>query len=272
MKLHNMIPSAVMALVALACSGCSNIAEDERLVEVEKPQANRAVLIEDFTGQWCPNCPNAAEEIETLTATYGSDKIIAVAIHSGPQGFQGGTDDMPGLMTDLGNEYYNHFGIDYQPQGLVDRGGKLAHTAWAASVRSELQKTALLNIQLENDYSETTRQLVVNTQLEGVKGLAAPLAGKLQLWLVEDNIKSIQINPQGQYLMDYMHQHVLRAAVNGTWGEEVSVSEDAPVEKTYSYEIPANWKPEDVSVVAFVYDNNGVQQVVKQAIVNKNNN
>lgn len=268
MKLRNIIHSAAMAAVAIALGSCTPIDENERLIEVEKPQANRAVLIEDFTGQWCPNCPNAAEEIEKLAETYGSDQIIAVAIHSGPQGYQGGTEDMPGLMTNLGTEYYNHWGIEYQPQGLVDRGGKEAYTAWAASVRTELQKTALYQIEVANDYATASRQLNITAHVTPVKGVEQ-LNGKLQIWLIEDNIKSIQVNSEGQYLTDYMHQHVFRDAVNGTWGEEISLTEDSQVEKTYSYTIPANWKPENVSVVAFVYDDHGVQQVVKQPILQK---
>lgn len=268
MKLRNIIYSAAMAAVAITLGSCTPIDENERLIEVEKPQANRAVLIEDFTGQWCPNCPNAAEEIEKLTETYGSDQIIAVAIHSGPQGFKGGTDAMPGLMTDLGNEYYNYWKIEYQPQGLVDRGGKQAYTSWAASVRSELQKTALLDIHVTNDYSITTRKLNIQADVEAVKGIDQ-VSGKLQLWLIEDNIKSVQIDPNNTYVYDYMHQHVFRDAVNGTWGEEVSLTENEQVEKSYSYDIPANWKPEDVSVVAFVYNDSGVLQVVKQPLVQK---
>lgn len=269
MKLHNIFYSAAMAALAIAMSSCSNIDENERLIEVEKPQANRAVLIEDFTGQWCPNCPNAADELEQLTETYGSDAIVGVAIHSGPQGFQGGTDDMPGLMTDLGNEYYNHFGIEYQPQGLVDRGGKLAYSAWAAAVRSELQKVALLDIHIDNDYSATTRKLTINTKVNGVKGTGTIANCKLQVWLIEDGIKSIQIMPDGSYNQQYILNHVLRDAVNGTWGENVVVTEDTDTENTYTYDIPDNWNADNVSVVAFVYDSNGVQQVVKKAIVAK---
>lgn len=269
MKLRNIVYSAAMAAVAIAFGSCTPIDDDERLIEVEKPQAQRAVLIEDFTGQWCPNCPKAADELEALTETYGSDVIVGVAIHSGPQGFKGGTAEVPGVMTDLGNEYYCHFGIEYQPQGLVDRGGKLAYTAWATAVRTELQKTALMNIQVDNDYSSTTRKLAIHAKVEGVKGIGTIANCKLQVWLIEDGIKSIQIMPDGSYNQSYILNHVFRDAVNGTWGESVIVNEDTAAEKAYTYDIPADWNADNVSVVAFVYDSNGVQQVVKKSIVNK---
>lgn len=271
MKLHNILYSAAMSAVAIAFGSCTPIDENERLIEVDKPQAQRAVLIEDFTGQWCPNCPNAATEIEALAETYGSDVIIPVAIHSGPQGFQGGTAEVPGLMTDLGNTYYNNYAIEYQPQGVVDKGGKLAYTAWSAAVRSELQKTALLSIGIVNDYSETTRQLTIQTKMESVKGIDG-VQGKLQLWLVEDGIKSIQVMPDGSYNSNYIHNHVFRDAVNGTWGEDVSMTEEEPAETMHTYTLPTSWNSNNVSVVAFVYDNTGVLQVAKKAIVEKSNN
>lgn len=271
MKLRKMIYTAAVAAMAIALGGCTPIDEDDRLIEVDTPQAQRAVLIEDFTGQWCPNCPNAAEEIEGLVQTYGSDVIIPVAIHSGPQGFKGGTAEMPGLMTDIGNEYFNKYGIEYQPQGVIDKGGKLAYTAWAASVRNELQKTALLSIHVDNEYAETTRQLSIHTTLESVKGINE-VSGKLQLWLVEDGITSIQVMPDNSYNQAYVHNHVFRDAVNGTWGEDVTMEEGTPTETDHTYTIPADWKPNKVAVVAFVYNDSGVLQVAKFPIVKEANN
>lgn len=271
MKLRNILYAAACSVAAITFGSCSNIDEDERLIEVVKPQVNRAVLIEDFTGQWCPNCPNAAEEIESLMDTYGSDVIIPVAIHSGPQGFQGGTAEMPGLMTDKGNEYYSKYGIEYQPQGVIDKGGKLAYTAWAAVVRSELQKTALLSIKVDNEYAETTRQLSIHTTLESVKGINE-VSGKLQLWLVEDGITSVQVMPDNSYNMAYVHNHVFRDAVNGTWGEDVTMEEGTPVEIDHTYTIPADWKPTNMAVVAFVYNESGVLQVAKFPVVIETNN
>ena len=38
------------------------------------------VLVEDFTGHLCPNCPDAAREIDAIHDIYG-EQIIAMAIH-----------------------------------------------------------------------------------------------------------------------------------------------------------------------------------------------
>ena len=40
----------------------------------------KKVLIEDFTGHLCPNCPDAARELDAIHDIYG-DQIIGMAIH-----------------------------------------------------------------------------------------------------------------------------------------------------------------------------------------------
>ena len=55
-----------LLLTALLMVACSHIDEDEQLIYVKPAPVERCVLIEDFTGQRCVNCPNAAEEIEKL--------------------------------------------------------------------------------------------------------------------------------------------------------------------------------------------------------------
>ena len=40
------------------------------------------ILIEDFTGHTCQNCPEAAEELHTIQSNYPS-QVIGIAIHAG---------------------------------------------------------------------------------------------------------------------------------------------------------------------------------------------
>ena len=62
MKTINTIILALLAMMLLIA--CDEIPVAERLTYVEPPEVGRAVLIEDYTGQYCVNCPRATEEIE----------------------------------------------------------------------------------------------------------------------------------------------------------------------------------------------------------------
>ena len=102
----------------------------------------------------------------------------------------------------------------------------------------------------------------------GAFGVNGTVSGKLQVWIVEDGIKAMQLMPDGSANQEYIHNHVFRAAVNGTWGEEVTVKEGETTTKQYSYEhLPETWNAENISVVAFVYNDNGVENVAKKHIV-----
>ena len=113
-----------VGLLLLLLTACSNIDEDERLIYVEPAEVNRPVLIEDFTGQACVNCPNATATIHELQQTYGEDNIIAVAIHSGPFAHMRnnmGNAFYSDLGTTTGDEYFTHWGIELWPPIMLKR-------------------------------------------------------------------------------------------------------------------------------------------------------
>ena len=245
----------LLLLTALMMSACSHIDEDERLIYVKPAAVSRCVLLEDFTGQRCVNCPTAAEEIEKLIEQYGEDTIIAVSIHSGPLGLR----PPAGLMTDVGNEYYNHWNLEYQPVGLIDRGAPAEYTSWGTLIREELQKTAPVEIELDASVNDNL-QLSIHTSVKGVDG---NIQGKLQLWIVEDSITAAQRMPDGTTNKNYIHRHVFRAAVNGEWGEDITVNEGYTEERDHSFPIDNGWIPDNLAVIAFVYNGNGVLQVTR---------
>ena len=55
----------IVASVAMFLSSCANVDEGDRYIKVESSDAKRAVLVEEFTGQKCINCPEAHEQLYT---------------------------------------------------------------------------------------------------------------------------------------------------------------------------------------------------------------
>ena len=242
-------------------SACDHISEDERLI-YEKPEpAQRVVLLEDFTGQKCTNCPSATDIIEQLQETYG-DALVAVGIHGGPLGFAGNA-KVVGLATDLGNEYYNHWNLEYQPVGLVDRLAPSNYTEWAAIVKEELAKPAPLHLFGFATIEDNTIRITIDVEAKG------NVVGKLQVWVLEDGIETLQMMPDGSANQQYIHNHVLRAAVNGAWGEDFSINEGEIGQQMMSIDLQPDWNPEQLSIVTFVYNDSGVQQAAKFAIENE---
>ena len=256
------------SLICLLFAACDHIDENDRLIYVEPESVKRCVLLEDFTGQKCVNCPRGTEVIEQLQGVYG-ENLIAVGIHSGPLGFKG-TASILGLATDLGDEYYNHWSLEYQPVGLVNRHGPVNYTDWTTQVREEMKKNATINMSLAATLADGKITVKVTE-----KRLLGTFHGKLQVWILEDSIVAMQtrhdpINDDNVTINDknYIHNHVLRDAVNGHWGQELLLDADAPKMQTYTYDIPSDgkWNPDHLSIVAFVYDDNGVEQAIKTKV------
>ena len=123
-----------ICIAGLLLTACSHIADDERLIYVKPAPTVRSVLLEDFTGQRCINCPKASEEISALQQQYGEDAIIAVGIHAGPLAMHPDS-RFVGLATDTGDEYFDHWHLEYQPVGLIDRSTPMKYSEWSAKIR-----------------------------------------------------------------------------------------------------------------------------------------
>lgn len=260
--------AAAMAAVA-AATACSNIADDERLIYVKPAEVGRTVLIEDFTGQRCIYCPRGTETIDAIADTYGSDNVVAVAIHSGPLGFTGNSRYPLGLVTDAGSEYYRHWDGDNkmsQPWVLFNRSTSPngEYNTWANYVKDIISQKARLSIGISNAYDSASRTVSIGIDAMGTDGSTT---GKLQVWLVEDGIVAMQMMPDGTVNAQYTHNHVFRAAVNGTWGDDITVKEGEHTARQYTYTLPEEWNADNVSVVAFVYNDGGVEQTAKRPVV-----
>ena len=263
MKKINTIILTILTLLLI--TSCDNVSLDERLEYVEPPEVGRAVLIEDFTGQYCVNCPRATEEIERLIEEYGDSVVIPVAIHSGPFSKRNG--EFTPLYTEVGDLYFNRWNLSSQPVGLVDRlfgSMPLAYTDWAGGVNYEIAVKAPVSFMTSIDYDDDTRQASFEVQTIGLD--SARVSGKLQVWLVEDSIDSFQLMPDGSTAEHYNHMHVFRASVNDPWGEDVSVDHGEVVVKNYNFAMDPAWVPEHCAFVVFLYDESGVRQVAKKKL------
>jgi hypothetical protein len=152
--------------------------------------------------------------------------------------------------------------LEYQPVGLVNRGVPTEYTAWNTRIREELQKPAPVSINIAVQRNDD--ELTIRADVEGIEGT---VSGHLQLWVVEDNVTAFQLMPDGTRNDAYLHQHVFRTALNCAWGEEMTVKEgEHSVTPNYTLKVPAEWKIDDLAIIAFLYNDQGVLQVRKKEL------
>lgn len=187
---------------------------------IEKPE--KVILLENYTGVKCTNSADANDIAVELNEQY-PDNLVILNIHAGalsapqPGGF-------PNFQTDEGTAWYNYFYFYTSPIGTINRklnDGSYAFYAneWADAVATVLQEEAQVDMILDIDFNNNSRELDVTVKSKFFTEL--PDTYNLVVCIVEDNIKGKQVTIQGNN-PDYMHRYVFRETINGTWGEEIN--------------------------------------------------
>ncbi|MBP3350347.1 MAG: Omp28 family outer membrane lipoprotein [Bacteroidaceae bacterium] len=263
----------VFALVAFV--SCDVIPENDRYIEVEDQGGERVqrLLIEEFTGHKCVNCPDGAAIVHEIQEYYPG-RVVVVGIHAGMLATPTGEFAKQNFMTADGTKYYNEFGVQGNPAALLNRE-HFAGEDWAVRTKekwmtyaiSELGKEPVCEVLPTVTYNAETRELSVETEVEAYENMPADL--NLQVQIVE-NVIGMQLKSGDVIDEEYEHNHVFRTSVNGTWGEAIE-SLPAGEKKTYTCTTTFNekWVPENSAVVVFVYENSSkrVLQCNQAAVV-----
>jgi thiol-disulfide isomerase/thioredoxin len=262
---------ALCVMFVMLLSACDEIAPPyKQSGGVVVVTGEQKVLIEDFTGFRCGNCPAAADIANNLYKAY-KGKLIVLGIHSGPtfaspRGKLYSTD----FRTTVGEELFNTFlgATGGQPNGMVNRAGEgnkiIAPDGWSAQVAAELEKEAKAIIDLAPKYDSNTQILTVDVDVRWLAEGAED--DHLAVYLSEDSI----IYPQKDYRRpslglseddsNFVHMHVLRSAVGefGTWGEQIpSQKSGTKVSKRYTLSFAGKpWRPKYCSVVGILHSKN----------------
>lgn len=253
----------IFALLLIMFS-CDIIPEDELLIEVPNPPIERVVLLEDYTGQQCVNCPKAAAEIEILSEIY-KENLVVVAIHAGPL-------STTAMQTEAGSEYYDKFKIPYNPIGLVNRrvyNGQLTvdYQKWGEAIRDIIWKKSGISLSvISNEYNISENLLNLTVRVEKESDLDISKLS-LQLWITENNILKPQAMPDGAPInMNYVHNHVLRDAPNGIWGTPLTFNGNVAEFTLSDYSLKdKGWDLTSCDLIAFVYneENKEVLETIK---------
>lgn len=261
---------AIGACMALMLTACDDVSVDDRYIDVPAAKVERTVLLEDFTGQGCVNCPAAHRAIEALEEQYG-DHLVAVSIHAGTFGIPADNKRYTGLMQPEGNVFNDRYGIDEYPKGVVDgHMPSLNSDQWADAVYNDISQPTPLTIVPEAEVADGF--ISVKCTLTSTEALS----GNLSVWVVESGIVARQEDVDLGRITDYVHNNVFRACVNGVDGEAVSLTADEPLTVDYTIAVKETdterWDVSHLTVVAFVKNSGGVVQAARCGVLIKNDN
>jgi thiol-disulfide isomerase/thioredoxin len=265
MKYINLIIAVIIAIAMFSC----DVVDPPYLKKggnepIDTSETVQKVLIEDFTGMKCGNCPEAADLAHEIADVYPG-KIIVLAIHSGWYAMPN-QDFTYDFRTETGNAIDKYFKVSDagNPNGMVNRtkkdGSRIISPAGWASVAGEIiNSEPMMSIEIAAEYEESAREISVEAAVEYLEN-GSP-KHRICVFIAEDSIVAPQqddrlVPPVDE---DYVHNHVLRESMNGVWGEKLSDIEIAAGEKftkNYTYKISADsdWKPRHLKIIAFVHD------------------
>jgi hypothetical protein len=224
----------------------------------------RKVLLEDYTGHQCVNCPGAAQIIHDIKESY-EENLIVIGVHAGSLAKLLSPPCTYNFTTSTGDIWCDYFGIENQgyPNGLInrkERNGSLiiSPNNWATAIEEQLALPAEAEITLSSNYNSTSKEIEVAFSTN----ISSPVQGEkyyLTIVVTEDSIIKPQKNNNPNLgatpvILDYVHMHVLRLSITGEWG--LKINPDIIDSRTLKITIPdgSDIIPEHCNVVAFISD------------------
>ena len=248
----------IISIIALAslmffAMGCDKI--DNPHKPYTPTGGSKTVLIKDFTGARCVNCPAAAETAHELQHQLGADRIFILSVHAGylaqPMG------QFPDFTTEEGTAWYGDH--DSNPLFSVDHvaltdGNTLNVEQIDTPVSDALAEPQLFDITIGNTYDETSRLLKVENRFEPTGDGSGEYYATV--CLVEDSIVGWQTTPAGLD-REYVFRNVFRGTLNGADGQLVSNGAfyvDDSFVKNCSMEIDSTYNADQCYVLTYIYD------------------
>jgi hypothetical protein len=232
----------------------------------EQPTVPRKVLLEDITGHRCNNCPRAARIAQALKDDLYGEDLILVGVHAGgfapPYAPIGDGFYDTDHRTPDGISYQEAFSVSFFPAGLISRrsfasSDIVSEGSWGAAVSEIIGQPSAFDLSIDTiiiDGGSITATIDLSF-VEDVEG-----DHNLVVYLLEDHVVDWQLDSEATPpdVEDYDHRHMLRANLNGTWGQPV-VTGSVAAGQTVTVSLPAYalnpaWNTANLSLVAWVYN------------------
>lgn len=265
--MKKIIYQIIILIIALSTSISCDYVKDVKDPNAEVIKGNRKVFVEDYTGHKCGNCPAAADTLKYLVKKY-PDQVVGLAIHAGFFANINTTSYPTDLRNTVSTAYDNQFGVSLagNPNGLINRAGFgtggfiKAYSTWEGEVVQMLSKPAKFEIKIRNNFLLANNSLNTTITLRSLSNNSGNY--KLVILLTEDSIIAEQLDyrlpPGSQLISNYEFKHVLRGAINSTWGDAVFVSgaitNDSIVKSYPNFVVNSTYNASKCHVIAYVYD------------------
>lgn len=231
-------------------------------------QSIQKVVVEEHSGAWCGYCPDGALILENILNSQ--QNAIGVTIHNGD-----------GMVTPINSSITNFYSPAF-PQATINRqGAPISRGSWAGAVNTALAETPIVTVSIDSaGFDFNTRLLKVKVKATFLTEASGQF--RMNLYLTEDGVTGSgaaydQVNYYngtsghalfglGNPIVGYVHNHVLRVAVEGAWGKATIIPGNVSTGEEYTYTfstiLNAAWDINNMHIVGLVNLHGG--QLVNQ--------
>lgn len=242
---------------------------------VEATQSKN-VVVEEFTGASCSNCPSARELLANIVADPKySGHVFAMGIHilnyvqSDPVAGLYKHDFRTQKGTDIGNDVYGS--VTAMPIAGIDRAPYnndmlLLKTAWASAIANRIAVASPANVTVNSSFDQASKTATVKLHVAYTQAVTTPQF--VTLAIIEDSLVDAQEYPS--YIDTfYTFNHVLRDYLTPTGGTpilaNVAIAPGRVYDRTFTYQLNAAWIPEHCKIIAFLHNYSATSKEILQA-------
>lgn len=273
----NYFKSIIGFCAIISLLSCNEWEQKVDLPASTKPTSGRVVLIEEYTGASCPNCPQGSAALEVILDKY-PDNVVVVGVHSNFLANKVVSTD-PKLSTPEAQAIEDFMGLYFgKPEATFNRKFFTGQTytrigkpdTWITYVDAELKETPVVDLLIDKKYNDVTRELIVDIKCTARVNIDKPV--HIHAMITESEIYTSQKGPTSIFA-NYHQKHVLRKVLSTIPGDKISdrMTQGQMINKTYTYTIPTDpvlWQVPHCDIIAFA-SYNEVDKYVLQAAETK---
>jgi len=211
---------------------------------------NKNVILEEFTGQNCPNCPAGHATAQAILNNNPND-VFVVAYHPTNSSYT-----LPELDEPFADAFYStpYCGSSrYMPSAFIGRRmvnheRLQGRTDWESYTNTQLTESSPVNVGLQAVYDPVTETMDVYAEAYYTSDVSS--GQSINVVLIEDGIVAYQSNGGD----DYVHNHIFREAFTAQWGDEITYTSEGDLfTAVYQFDNSIDqFNIENCEVVAFV--------------------
>lgn len=232
----------------------------------------RKILIEEFTGASCVNCPDGKIKLDEVLTAY-PDRTLAIGLHHGALGAPvNHSKQNPDFRTKAAEEIAYKFGSNSMPSALINRkefNGErvIGRLSWKLKVEEILNDPAKIKINSKCTLDNISNQYIYELEIEFLEDYTNEV--NYTIAMLEDDIIAEQKNGSA-IIENYNFEHVLRKTYTNSLGNIlVKPNGSTKYEKGRIYKkqivldnIHASWNIDKIHLIGYITDNT-TQEVIQ---------